>query len=576
LFLTCPFLSPFPWIETVKPALSSALRKLRWAKRIRRYTIKWFSDFDRVAICAITTKISTEQSSSPDAGTTFGEEVQATKDCVAEVQRFGVNKIILLSHIGYSGDLAKLATIPGVDVIIGGHSHSLLGDNTNLSRFGFSGIGPYATIVGTTCVVQAWEYNKVVGNLDVDFDGNGNVRSCNGTLVFPLNGTRFTRVNPLPTFELGAADVAVVRDHLMNSGLFSDIAPDVNVANALKPFRDQLVTIQNEQIAVAAENLCHSRGGGAGDANCPGKTIRTAVGGGVCHLVAQSFLYNVQYADVAIQNAGGCRASITSGPFTYGNAFTILPFSNTLVTLVMTGDQIRRVLEDSVFFFLNAGGGGGAYPFGAGLRWHLDYTSPPGSRFSDIQVNKRLTDTWKPIDLTASYTVVTNNFIATPRDGYTAFGEIDKSDATKYVDTYKVYAQSLVDYAQFLGTLRDPPASEYSTIRLKIVNGTVYNLGLEISSAPVVTPSNPPSRIPTKMPTKMPTKNPTKMPTKMPTKNPSKSPTKLPSKQPTLTPATPAPTSKPVAAPCKRNLSFCGRGSVCCSGNCRVGFCFFL
>jgi 5'-nucleotidase / UDP-sugar diphosphatase len=96
----------------------------------------------------------------------------------------------------------------------------------------------------------------------------------------------------------------------------------------------------------------------------------------------------------------------------YGGAFEILPFTNTLVTLVMTGDQIRRAIEDSMNFFLSLGGGAGSYAFAAGLRYEIDYNKPFGSRISNLEINKRLQDTWKPIDLTAKYKVVTNNFIA--------------------------------------------------------------------------------------------------------------------------------------------------------------------
>jgi hypothetical protein len=74
--------------------------------------------------------------------------------------------------------------------------------------------------------------------------------------------------------------------------------------------------------------------------------------------------------------------------------------------------------------------------------------------------------------------VVTNNFIATPRDGYLTFSEVNKSDPSQYVDTFVFYAQSLVEYAKFLENITDPPLSEYSTSRLTISNGSTFNLGV--------------------------------------------------------------------------------------------------
>jgi 5'-nucleotidase / UDP-sugar diphosphatase len=237
------------------------------------------------------------------------------------------------------------------------------------------------------------------------------VRSCNGTIAFPLNPTRFTRIAPAPSMDLNSSDAAIMRDHLLSLGIFTAPLPDPDVVAILQPYRDNITTFRNRKIATVTENICHTRGGGAVDSNCPGKDIRSAVGGGVCHIVAKSFLYNAPTADVAIQNAGGCRTSMFAGNFTYDNAYTILPFANTLVTLVMTGDQIKRVLEDSVQFFLVLGGGGGAYPFAAGLRWFLNYSAPFGNRFDPIFVNKRLNSTWVPLNLTATYKVRRSFFV---------------------------------------------------------------------------------------------------------------------------------------------------------------------
>jgi hypothetical protein len=90
-------------------------------------------------------------------------------------------------------------------------------------------------------------------------------------------------------------------------------------------------------------------------------------------------------------------------------------------------------------------------------------------------VNRRLEEEWEPLDLQAVYNVVTNNFIATPRDGYLTFEEIDQtSDA--YVDTFVLYTQSLIDYASDLGTLEEPEIDEYSTQVLTLVNGTTIDI----------------------------------------------------------------------------------------------------
>ena len=85
----------------------------------------------------------------------------------------------------------------------------------------------------------------------------------------------------------------------------------------------------------------------------------------------------------------------------------------------MTGDQIRRVLEDAFNFFLDPdiGGGSGSYPISSGLRWDVDYTKNFGERLSNLEMNPdHEAGEWSPLDLDASYTIVTNSFVAGVRE----------------------------------------------------------------------------------------------------------------------------------------------------------------
>ena len=166
------------------------------------------------------------------------------------------------------------------------------------------------------------------------------------------------------------------------------------------------------------------------------------------------------------------------GDFTFDDAITILPFSNTLVTLRMTGEDIRLVLEDAFNFFLDPeiGGSSGAFPAAAGLRWDVDYTADFGSRVSNLEMNVRLRGDWEPLDLAATFTVVTNNFIAAPRDGYYQFGVVREADSSVYVDTFVEYAQSLIKYVQFVEVLSEPAYDEFSTQRLTDLDGNVTDI----------------------------------------------------------------------------------------------------
>ena len=126
----------------------------------------------------------------------------------------------------------------------------------------------------------------------------------------------------------------------------------------------------------------------------------------------------------------------------------------------MTGQQIHNVLEDAVDFYLDPAGSWGAYPRASGLRFDVNEAASKGRRITNLEVNVKLAGSFQPIDMTKTYSVVTNNFIATPRDGYYEFGNIE--DDLK-VDTYVEYAQSFIEYAQEVGTLEKVSDENAST-----------------------------------------------------------------------------------------------------------------
>lgn len=144
----------------------------------------------------------------------------------------------------------------------------------------------------------------------------------------------------------------------------------------------------------------------------------------------------------------------------------------------MTGEQIRLTLEDAFNFFLDPdlGGGSGSYPIGAGLRWHVDYTMPFGERVTNIEMLSTEDVEWEALDLSGTYEVVSNSFVAGGRDGYFQFGMIMDDSPELYVDTYVEYAQSLVNYVREQKLIIDPPISSYSTQVLVLEDGTTIDL----------------------------------------------------------------------------------------------------
>jgi len=268
---------------------------------IQAASIYEISDGELVGVIGIDVKRKTMESSQPDPETIFLDEIETTIAQVAELESAGVNKIVLLTHIGYDNDQNWIASIPGVDVVVGGDSHSLLGNNETAVIS--STRGSYATVIERSdgkkvCVVQAWDYSKMIGNLDVDFDENGNVISCSGHPVFPLNPEKVTVRDASPRFDMSVEDAAIVMEALNEAtkGQAKAYEEDASTANDLDVFSADVEVLTKAVVATSSETISLEAGG---------------FESGACDLVAQGFLLNpLSSADVAIQNRGGCRASI--------------------------------------------------------------------------------------------------------------------------------------------------------------------------------------------------------------------------------------------------------------------------
>ena len=141
----------------------------------------------------IDTKLKVMNNYQPDPGTiVLDEKVTAEKE-VKELQDAGVTTIILLTHIRYQNDMDWMGSLDGMDVVVGGDSHSLLGDENTAAMFGDTKGSCYATVISKpdgskVCIVQSWSYSRVIGNAHIDFDEDGKVvASCEGIPVFPFN-----------------------------------------------------------------------------------------------------------------------------------------------------------------------------------------------------------------------------------------------------------------------------------------------------------------------------------------------------------------------------------------------------
>lgn len=440
------------------------------------YLVKTY-DGVKVGIIGIDVAGKTKASSRPLAGTQFLDETTTAQKYIDELKGQGVKHIVLLTHQGYDADKKLAAALTDVDVIIGGDSHTLLGD---FASFGLSSSGAYPTVLknkdgGTVCIGQSWEYSKVFSLMNVKFDTQGAVASCAGNASVVI-GDSFKRKNAAGTFvAVDDATKVALTAKLATDPRIKVTTPNTIAAGVLAGYTVQVEAQKAKVIGTATEALCLVRMPGettnrsGGIAGCESANT-LARGSDAAQVVAEAFLAASKRAHFALQNAGGVRTPISSGTLTMNTAFTVLPFSNVLVELDLSGAEMVQSLEDAVANYRDNASSDGSHPYAANLRWDLDLTKARGSRFSNVQVKDRVTGVWSPIDLAKTYTVVTHDFAATGKDGYTTFGKVYAEG--RYVNTYLLYTQTFADWLVARGgTVSRPAAGDYSHQKVISVAG---------------------------------------------------------------------------------------------------------
>lgn len=428
----------------------------------------------KVALIGLSIADKTKNASRPNAETIFKDELTTAQKYIDQLKQEGINKIIVQSHLGYGKDKELAAQLSGVDVIVGGDSHTLLAD-AKLKDYGISPEGDYPTAVKNkdgdqVCVVQAWQYAYAVGQVKVNFDADGKVEACTGKANI-LIGDDFKRTaKDAPV--LSSAELNSIHQDIERSNSLIIVQPDATALNILEPYKVAKNLLGKEIVAKAVENLCLRRVPGTtkdtsrsslGDI-CNKSDFTNQHGGDVQQLVAEAFLQQGKKffaADISIQNGGGVRVDLPQGDLSVEKIYTVLPFKNTLVQLKATGQEIKNVLEDAMDAVVNKNTG--SYPYAGGLQWDVDLSKNKGERVSNLKV-RNAEGQYEPLNLTHTYQVITINFLADGQDFYSSFKQIT---GERRVEVGLDYAEAFLQYAESAKVLKRLPVEFYSTQNYK-------------------------------------------------------------------------------------------------------------
>lgn len=318
----------------------------------------------------------------------FTDEAEAANREVARLKARGVESIVLVVHDGgtaaedngpdecrdLTGPITEInATVDAeVDAILSGHTHD-----------------------GYVCTLQ---------------DPEGNPRTVTQAGSW---GSLLTELNLY--IDLRTKDVRRDLTTATNHAITTESPVDAEVAEIVSTWKERSAPLAAEVVGTVAEDVTGDAGGDRG--------IETPM----ADLMADSILYGTSGdnggAQLAFMNVGGVRASFlvdevtngeAPGEITYAEAYAVAPFGNQLVTLDMTGEQIKRMLEQQYQ------ADRGRQMLALGVSKGFSYSWDPDSH---TVVAGSMTLNGEPMAMDATYRVATLNFLADGGDGFSVFTE---------------------------------------------------------------------------------------------------------------------------------------------------------
>ncbi len=308
------------------------------------------------------------------AGLQFGDEADTVNALIPELRAQGIRSVVVLVHEGgfASGNLANCSGVSGaiadivkrldaeVDLVVTGHTHQayncmLPKANGQLVR-----------------VTSAGQYGRNLGDIDV-------------------------------TIDTRSKDVVATAASILTTGAAT--AEDPALTDLVAHY-DALSAVPKARV-IGTVTAAISRSANAAGESALGDVIADA------QLDATNDADNGN-AVVAFMNPGGIRADLpfNAGQVTYGDAFTVQPFGNSLVTMTVTGAQIKTMLETQFANCLGQTSFDRILQVSAGFSYSWSAGAGCGAKVGNIAI------LGVPVNPAASYRITVNSFLADGGDGF--------------------------------------------------------------------------------------------------------------------------------------------------------------
>ena len=299
--------------------------------------------------------------------TAFSPAADTLQREVKELEAQGVKHIVAVTHLGLPEDRTLARSVNGVDVIVGGHTHSYLGPAPS--------DGPYPVVEHSpdgspVLVVTAGRGAAYLGELTVNFDENGVPATWQGSAV----------------------------------KLAADMPVDPAVQKLITRYAATLEDLRAEVV-------------GSHSLSLPDGMDMCRKGDCLAGMVTTDAMLDYARpfgAEIALCNGGALRAALPAGRITRGDVLAVHPFGNTLLVRRYSGREILDALEHGVE---TENAAGPRLLQVAGLRYRVDGSRPAGARVLSAEIIDEKGRA-RPVDPAASYTVTLSDYLVNGGDGY--------------------------------------------------------------------------------------------------------------------------------------------------------------
>ncbi|XP_058825829.1 apyrase-like [Topomyia yanbarensis] len=316
----------------------------------------------------------------------FLDEIDAINVEAAKLKTQGISIIVVLSHCGIDIDRKIAAQCEDVDIVVGGHSHTFL-YNGSAAGFPDDPEDTYPVVVEhlngqRTLVVQASCFTKFIGRITLYFDDNGDIVDWEGNPVY--------------------LDESIPQDPLIEQELI--------------PWREQVDSLAYRPVGssrvILSKTECR-----IGECN---------IGDFVADAFVDYYVHRREnpdewtYASIGITNDGGIRTSLQSGPLTYDDIVTAVPYENTIDTFDLEGRYLWEALEYSASRHSSAD-----VLQVSGLRVVYNISKPVGRRVVSVDVRCRVcrVPRYEPLDMNKPYRLAVAEWIGNGGNGYSMFSD---------------------------------------------------------------------------------------------------------------------------------------------------------